>query len=122
MVQGIGKAQTPKELCKEEYRKFLGLKDRLHETARQFLGDVQNRMPKREHDAERIVNLIIGDWRNVRPLVRAGKLGFDPFSPSAETFDSGDWSSVDASKLHSALVDCAAVYEMVDSLYKRAFA
>jgi hypothetical protein len=112
MVQGVGRLQTKKERCAEEYRKFLELKNRLHDTARQFLRDVQRRMPAQTHEpAERIVKLIIDDWQRVRPHVRAKEIGFDSFSWSVETFNPGDWSDVDAARLHSALLGCGEAFE-----------
>jgi len=117
MVQGVGRSQTKKERCQEEYQKFLKLKNQLHDTARQFLRDVQRRMPTRVQEAERIMNLIIGDWQRVRPHARAKKIGFDSFSWSVETFNPGDWSDVDAARLYSALLACGDAFETAHTLY-----
>lgn len=122
MVQGIDKPLTPKEQCKDDYRKFSKVKNRLHEAAWRFLRNVKlkKRIPKADHDeAERIVNLIVGDWQKVRPhAIR--KMGVDdPFAQATETFNPSHWLDVDATTLHSALVECGERFKTVRGIYKR---
>jgi hypothetical protein len=89
----------------------------LHETAWRFLEDVRKRTPKRADEAERIVNLIVGDWQSVRPHTRAGKIGYDPFSQATETFDPIHWLDVDyAAGLHLALRGCGEAFEAAQTL------
>src|SRR5450755_336184 len=99
MVPGVDKRQTPAELCTKEYRRFLGLKGRLRQAAWEFLTQVHKRILAREPDAKLIVDLIAADWQKVRPRTRETKMAFDPidpFSQATKTFDTGDWSGVDA--------------------------
>ena len=119
MVQGVRRDRTPKESCEEAYRKFLARKDYLRRTAWRFLEDVRKRTPKRADEAERIVNLIVGDWQSVRPHTQAGKIGYDPFSQATETFDPVDWLDVDAAGLHLALLACSEAFEAAQTLYNR---
>jgi hypothetical protein len=121
MVLGVGKDQTATERCREDYRKFLEMKARLHETVWQFLRDVQMRMRdvKAIEEAKRIVDLIIDDWQKVRPYAHTGKIGFDPFSQATETFYSGDWRDVNAGSLHSTLIACGDMFDDVRTGYDR---
>jgi hypothetical protein len=119
MVPGVDKRQTPAELCKKKYRRFLGLKGRLRQAAWEFLTQVHKRILAREPDAKLIVDLIAADWQKVRPKTRETKMAFDPFSQATKTFDTGDWSGVDAGGLHLALVTCGEAYVTVHSFYNR---
>ena len=120
MVLGVRKDQTPKEACEQAYHKFLARKNHLHETAWRFFEDVRKRMLAWAPEAERIVNLIIHDWRSVRPHTRAGKIGYDPFSQATETFDPTRWRDADyAAGLDWALRNCGESFEAAQTLYNR---